>query len=48
MSYLHKKVTEAYASQTDLLNLQVFYGELTDFKYKRHIPSTEHNLTSSY
>ena len=27
-----KKFAGAYASQSDLLNLQVFYGELTDFQ----------------
>ena len=31
-SYFHKKITEAYASQTDLLNLSAFYGELIDFQ----------------
>ena len=28
----HKMFTGAYASQTDLLNLLVFYGELIDFQ----------------
>ena len=30
-SYFHKKFKGAYASQTDLLNLEGFYGELIDF-----------------
>ena len=28
--YFHKKITGAYASQTDLLNLLVFYTEMMD------------------
>ena len=31
-SYFHEKNTGAYASQTDLLNLLVFYDELVDFQ----------------
>ena len=31
-SYFNQKITEAYASQTDLLNLLVLYGELIDFQ----------------
>ena len=31
-SYFYEKVTGAYGSQTDLLNLLVFYGELVDFQ----------------
>ena len=32
MSYFHKKITEAYASQTDRLKLLVFYYQLPDFQ----------------
>ena len=32
MSYFHKKITEAYASQTDLLKLLVFYYQLPNFQ----------------
>ena len=38
-----KKIAGAYGSQTDLLNLSVFYSELIDFQWKRH-----HILTSNY
>ena len=31
-SYFHKKVTGDYASQTYLLKVLVFYGELIDFQ----------------
>ena len=31
-SYFHKKIIEAYASQTNLLNLLVLYGELIDIQ----------------
>ena len=31
-SYFHKKFKGAYASQTFLLYLEVFYGELIDFQ----------------
>ena len=47
-SYFYQKVTEAYVSQTDLLNLLVFYSELIDFQQKRHLPYAEHMLTSNY
>ena len=36
-SYFNEKNTGAYASQTDLLNLIVFYSELIDFQQKRHL-----------
>ena len=47
-SYFHKKITGAYANQTDLLNLSVFYSELIDFQYKRHLAYAEHIVTSNY
>ena len=48
-SYFHKKKnTGAYANQADLLNLSVFYSELIDFQYKRHLAYAEHILTSNY
>ena len=43
-SYFHKKITGAYASQTDLLNLLIFYGELINFQKKRHLAYAEHTL----
>ena len=47
-SHFHKKLTGAYASQTDLLNLSVFYGEMIEFQLKRHLAYAEYILTSNY
>ena len=36
-SYFHKKFKGTYASQTDFLNLQVFYGDGIEFQSKIHV-----------
>ena len=46
MPYFHKKITGAYASQTDLLKLLVFSGELIDSQLKRHLAYAEHILSN--
>ena len=48
-SYFHKKkIRGACASKADLLNLLVFYCELIDLQWKRHLPYAEHTLTKNY